>query len=590
MPMPAELLEQQAELLFNNVAGWESRTLERIAKRIKKTGKMNLADIKSIDNMAVTRKEMDDIIKDLAQVTGQNVAEVQKIYGDSIGLQHKNNQYLYDYRNKPFVPLSDNKQLQALVNAYSRTTAETMINLSKTKALGFVDSAGKFTNMQDSIYDALGKATMQVATGSGDFHTAMRGVIEQLGGSGIRVHYGSGVNRRLDTVVRQNLLWGGKQASIEYNDMVGDELGCDGIEIDYHSNPRPSHRFMQGEMFSLHGKKTINGVTYEDAADALERLDDYGCLHFKTPVILGVSEPRYSQEQLNEMRLKDLKMHKVDDVEKTGYEWTQVMRRLETEARKEKEIINGLKAAGDEEGARQHRKKLRAINEKYNKICDETGLTPQKERMRIYGGAKTTDTSTKTIAKSEKSDIMKAVNLKHIDITNDAIDKVPLVDVKVLGSQPSLQLQQRHKEVLTIAQGLPPNTEVGFICDMDGNKIYQNIGIDGDSTVKLPRINKPHITIHNHPDGNIFSHVDLMRFIDDAEMQVMSIVGNDGNVCCLSKTNDYDGFEVYQLFGSYAPELAKCINDKDADGYIRTIRNFILEVSKHGVKFNGRAN
>ncbi len=406
MPTPSELLEQQAELLFNNVAGWESRTLERIAKRIKKTGKMNLADIKSLNNMAVTCQEMDDIIKDLAQVTGQNIAEVQKIYSDSIDLQHKNNKYLYDYRDKPFVPLSDNKQLQALVKAYSRTTAETMINLSKTKALGFVDSTGKFTNMQDSIYDALGKATMQVATGSSDFHTAMRGVIEQLGGSGVRVHYGSGVNRRLDTVVRQNLLWGGKQASIEYNDIIGDELGCDGIEVDYHSNPRPSHRFMQGEMFSLHGKKTINGITYEDATEALERLDDYGCLHFKTPVILGVSEPRYTQSQLNEMREKDLKMLKVGDDEKTGYEWTQAMRRLETEARKEKDIINGLKAAGDEEGARQHRKKLRAINQKYDDICTKTGLTPQKERMRVYGGTNTTKNTAKTLENMDDSGII----------------------------------------------------------------------------------------------------------------------------------------------------------------------------------------
>ena len=33
------------------------------------------------------------------------------------------------------------------------------------------------------------------------------------------------------------------------------------------------------------------GIKYESADEALERLNDYGCLHFKTPILLGISEP-----------------------------------------------------------------------------------------------------------------------------------------------------------------------------------------------------------------------------------------------------------------------------------------------------------
>jgi hypothetical protein len=381
-----EFLEQQADLLQSNMAGWEQRSIERIAKKVKRIGKMNLADVKALNNMAMAKQEMNAIIKDLAETTGKSIAEINNIYSQAIAAQHRDNKYLYDYRHKDFVPFKDNKQLQAIVKAYSRTTAETMINLTNTKALGFINEKGKFVKMQDKIFDVFGKATMEVATGSSDFTSAMRGVIEGLGGSGVRVHYGSGVNRRLDTVVRQNLLWGAKQASIEYNDMIGEELDCDGIEIDYHMNPRPSHRFMQGEMFSLKGKKTVNGVTYEDAKEALERLEDYGCLHYKTPVILGVSEPTYDKDWLNEMRQKDLKMHTVGDKTLSGYEWTQKMRELETAARREKDQINALGALGDKEKAKAHRKKLKSINEKYNEICSQTGLTPQKDRMRVYTG------------------------------------------------------------------------------------------------------------------------------------------------------------------------------------------------------------
>lgn len=417
----AKFLEQQADLLFDNIQGWEMRTLKRIGKRIKNTGKMRLSDVKALNNIAITKSEMEDIIKDLAVVTEQNIKDVLKMYTEAIEEQHFQNKALYDYRNKPFVPFSENTQLQALVRAYAKSTGETMINLSKTKSLGFIDEIGGFKNMQDCIYDTFGKATTEAATGTSDFTSAMRGVIEQLGGSGIRVHYGSGVNRRLDTVVRQNVLWGAKQASVEYDDMIGEELGCDGIEIDFHNNPRPSHEFMQGMQYSLHGKKTVNGKTYESADKALARLEDYGCLHFKTSIILGVSEPRYSDHELAEMRQENNKPKTVDGVEKSGYEWTQTMRRLETEARKEKEIINTLKTIGDEHGAKAHRRTLRAINQKYNNICEQTGLTPQKDRMRAYSGIKTTQNFSKNVANINNGGIIetyKGVGIKVVKNTD----------------------------------------------------------------------------------------------------------------------------------------------------------------------------
>jgi hypothetical protein len=164
-----------------------------------------------------------------------------------------------------------------------------MINLAKTKVLCILGANGKPIGMQKYYTDVLDKAVMQVSTGATDFHTAMRDSIIELGGSGVRVDYGGGVTRRLDTVVRQNLLWGAKQASVEYNEMIGEELGCDGYEVDWHSNPRPSHEFMQGKQFVVGKARTINGVHFDSFDEANERLQDYGCLHYKTPIICGIS-------------------------------------------------------------------------------------------------------------------------------------------------------------------------------------------------------------------------------------------------------------------------------------------------------------
>ena len=233
----------------------------------------------------------------------------------------------------------------------------------------------------------------------------MRDTIKSLGGSGIRVNYGGGITRQLDTAVRQSILWGAKQASVAYNEMIGEELGCDGIEIDWHSNPRPSHEFMQGKQYSLNGKKTVNGKTYEDAAPALRALEDYGCLHFKTPIICGVSEPRLTQEELAELNRKNARTFTVDGRTQNGYEWKQDMRRLEAETRKQRNIRTIAEASGDKELVRQCDERIKLINKKYAQISKATGIKTDTQRMGVIRGA---NVPKNPLTTQDKDDIIKS--------------------------------------------------------------------------------------------------------------------------------------------------------------------------------------
>lgn len=376
-------LEEQADLLMSNVSGWETSTLERIGKRIKKYGKLSLADIKSINNIAVVKQDMDAITKELAKVTGYNISQIEQMYGELLEEQHLANQPLYDYRGKKFVPFSENRELQAIARAYAKTTGETMINLAKTKALCILDHNGKQIGLQKYYTAVLDKAVMQVTSGATDFHTAMRDSIVELGGSGVRVDYGGGITRRLDTVVRQNLLWGAKQASVEYNEMIGEELGCDGYEVDWHSNPRPSHEFMQGKQFVVGEARTINGIHFDSFDEAEERLQDYGCLHYKTPIICGISEPRYSPEELKRLNEQNARRYTIDGKEYSGYEVTQMQRRLETAVRNEKSTRDLARASGDNVLVKKCNEKIKTYRQKYDEISETTGLYADTKRMSV---------------------------------------------------------------------------------------------------------------------------------------------------------------------------------------------------------------
>lgn len=377
------ILENQADILMQNVAGWENSVIEHIGNRIGKIGGMTPADVKMLNNIAAVTQDMDEIMKELAHVTGLNIAQIEEMYGNTLAEHHLKNNPIYDFRNKAFVPFAENKELQSLVRAYAKTTAGTMLNLSKTKGLCILNEYGRPIALKKYYNDILDKAVMQVASGATDFHTAMRQSITALGGSGVRVDYGGGITRRLDTVVRQTVLWGAKQAFNEYSDMIGEELGCDGIEIDYHRNPRPSHEFMQGKQYVLGKARKINGVYFESADEALERLEDYNCYHFKTPIICGISEPAYDEQELKRMREEDAKEYTIEGKSQNGYAWSQDMRKLETYMREQKRIKVAAQSSGDKMLVRKCNERIKAAQAKYEQISEVTGIRQDPSRFTI---------------------------------------------------------------------------------------------------------------------------------------------------------------------------------------------------------------
>ena len=377
-------LENLSEKLYANVEGWENGALQRIGKRVNEIGRLSVADAQALNNMALVKGDLKVIYRELAEVTGKNIAEIEKIYGGAINEIHNDNKLLYDYRNKPFIPFEENTKLRAMVRAYARATAADMINLGKTKMLRTFDKTTNKTVSVDKAYKAvLDKAVVEVSSGASDFHSSMRSCLKALGGNGIRVDYGGGVTRRLDTVVRQNLLWGAKQTFMEYSDIIGEEIGADGIEITAHLYCRPSHEFMQGQQYILGKGRMIDGEYFESADRALEALQDYNCNHHPFSIICGVSVPMHSKEELAELHRRNTEKINIDGVEKTGYEWKQSMRQLETKTRQLKGEREILRAAGDKDGARQINANINAIKDKYTKIGEKSGNELRYNRMSV---------------------------------------------------------------------------------------------------------------------------------------------------------------------------------------------------------------
>lgn len=50
------------------------------------------------------------------------------------------------------------------------------------------------------------------------------------------------------------------------------------------------------------------------------------------------------------------------------------------------------------------------------------------------------------------------------------------------------------------------------------------MGADGSGRVVIPRIKEPHVFIHNHPDGAIFSHTDLNSFTNNQQAKILTAI------------------------------------------------------------------
>ncbi len=381
-------LQTYEDYIANNITEWEAESTARVCRKIGKIGRMSKKELEKFDVDKEAKKEWEKIIAALAIATALNIRSLKKAYTAEFEDWHTANKYLYDYRGIDFVEIAKNKKMQRIIDNFVKQNSKDILNLTNTKALRVLDRNGNPIRFQDAIYKLFSDAVKTVTEGEADFYTTMRQTVQNLGGGGCKVDYGGGITRRLDTVVRQNMLWGIKQAHREYNELVGQELGCNGIEIDYHSNSRPSHRYMQGKQYAKGAQgKTVNGVFYPSAEKegVYDRLyEDYNCRHYETDIILGVSEPRYSAEELKRFEEQDKRLYKIGNLEGDGYYFSQRMRSCEAEIRRCKDEINALKALGNsEQQIKELRKRIKTVQAKYNEIADITGISQEPKRLSV---------------------------------------------------------------------------------------------------------------------------------------------------------------------------------------------------------------
>lgn len=348
--------------------------IKLMAEQIKEIGELSPSNLFRLQQMTKMQQNIDTINYLLAQETGRTLEELYQIY-DMSGMSLYGDTYkLYTARGISQVPFKQNTRIQQYLASMKQLTANTFVNMSNTTAL-----YEPYRNLVDTAIDA-------VVSGVGSYNELIRAQLTDTSLSplvrnpdeGLRITYASGLTRRLDSAVRMNVLDGVREVNNGIREQVGKEFGADGVEVSAHALCARDHIDIQGRQFSKEEFDRVN-------SNLRRRISTCNCKHATFPIILGVSEPAYTDEELASYKANSEQKVIIDGREMTKYEATQVQRKVETEIRKAKDRTIFAENSGDTELAKQAKARVETLKKHYNNVSHQAGLTPKMDRTYVQG-------------------------------------------------------------------------------------------------------------------------------------------------------------------------------------------------------------
>lgn len=349
--------------------------LSDIARRISKAGQLTSTASYQVWRAQQLGMSQREIKQELKMLLRKSNAEIERLLTQSAEVG-----YRFDLSNLPTsaaVPFESNPVVQQMVSAAVKLAQDDFTNLTQT--LGLTDPYGKALPLQEAYRKMTDYAFQRVFTGASDYNTAIRQATKNLADLGVRViDYESGIHTSLEAAVRRNIMGGLGLLQEQITQYNHDTLGADGWEISAHANSAPDHEPIQGKQYSDAEYIALNN-------SLLRRIGTLNCGHVAFPIIMGVSEPQYTEEQLRKLSEDNAAGVTVDGKHYTGYEATQMQRKLERAIRKQKRRVLVDEASGDAERLQTDQIRYVRLREEYSRFSKAAGLRTQQERVRVGG-------------------------------------------------------------------------------------------------------------------------------------------------------------------------------------------------------------
>ena len=353
--------------------------IRKVAEQIRLIGELGQSNINRLMILANVTSDVQEIERELMTATSSTKQEIQAIFQRAMNDTYTDPRFTRAFQSGLVIPPRQRVDLMRYVQAFAIQTGLTMENLANTTAIS------------QSYRDAVDSAILATSFGLTSYTAATRDTVRRLGYSGLQVQYASGYHRRLDTAVRQNVLDATREVSQHCAEEVGKALEYNAVELSAHMHSAPDHEPLQGRVFlkteydKLQSGQWAFDVNKRVHPPIKRKIGIWNCKHFAMPFSTVFSTPVYTEAQLRQFEADNQRGCEIDGKHRTIYEADQMMRKLETEVRRWKDVAVAAQTVGDDALRRQCQQHINSLVAKYGQISAVSKLPQQKDRMTVQG-------------------------------------------------------------------------------------------------------------------------------------------------------------------------------------------------------------
>lgn len=361
-----DIIAARADAIADRYRDINTQFLRIVGERIKEIGQLRPKELHQIEQMLAAEQDAQRIINAIAQASDRSKDNLDSMLVQSAQDDLEFSEIYYKYKNIPVPKAIDNERIIAMVEAVSRQASGQLDNLSLTTALKLkTDYGGSgYYTLASGYKRVVSDAVLAVQNGTVDYNTAIRSTLRSLADSGIKViEYESGYMRRIDAAARMNILDGVRQINQQMQDIVGEQIGADGVELSAHLECAEDHLPYQGLQYSMED--------FERLQATLKRpIGQWNCRHKRYAIILGVSKPVYSAEDLEQMRRYNRRKITIDGEQYNIMQARQILNGLASQRQQQQDRLTLYRASGDTLGVAQAQDKITQIDAQYKQIQD----------------------------------------------------------------------------------------------------------------------------------------------------------------------------------------------------------------------------
>lgn len=361
--MEDDLLQNIAEYLSEGradipTAQWKIRQLAAL-------GKLDRENIRTIAEYSGIAADMEEIamtraalsaVKDMDEGFGKLVSD-GIIEGTDVPMEETALQAAAMYSKQAKDRMN---KVNTVMRYFARTTAAAAVN-----------KAAEIVNKQQHL-DTLNKAAGKVIMGAESRQTAVRECIKEMSEKGIPAFVdAAGRQWSPEAYINMDVRTTCSNAAHEAQFSRMNDYDIDLLEVDSHPGARPKCSLDQGRIFSKSGKNRKYPAWKTSSYGEPDGILGINCGHHVYPYIEGVSTQTYfpyDKEENDKL-----------------YKQKQEQRRLEREVRSAKREVSMLNSAGDKEGAKAAKDRVKRRTAAYNEYCEKTGLPRKADRLTVQG-------------------------------------------------------------------------------------------------------------------------------------------------------------------------------------------------------------